>query len=427
MQVKHTISQETDAVITVVSDTKELELIKDTVIKKLSKNVKVTGFREGKAPQALVEKQIDQAALQSEFLEEAINQIYPQAIRSEQLRPVNNPEISITKFVPFETLEFEAKVPVVGKILLPDYKKVKLTKSEVVISTDEVKEVLNSLQKRMAEKSDVKRAAKDGDQVWIDFKGVNDNNEPIKGADGKDYPLVLGSDTFIPGFEKNLIGLKSGDETTFTLTFPKEYGVKTLANKKVTFSVNVTKIQEVTEPKLDDDFAKKAGPFESLKQLKDDIKRQLKIERDQQTQRDYESELVRKITQKSKVAIPKILIEDQIKRMVDEFKKNLTYRGQTFPEYLEGESLTEEEFLRGDIATQAEERVKASLVLSEISEIEKIDLTMEEVDNRIVQLKTQYKDVAMQAELDKPESKNDIASRLVTEKTLALLVSFSAK
>ncbi len=423
MRVKLSQPSETEAIITVVADETELSLIKKQVLGQLSGQVKLAGFREGKAPLELVEKQLDQERLQTQFLEEAINQLYPQAIQSESLRPVEQPQISIQKFVPFTTLEFEAKFAVLGKITLANYKKLKIDKSKVTISPKDIDEVIGSLKKRMAEKTDVDRAAKDTDEVWIDFEGKDQKGEAIKNADGKNYPLVIGSNTFIPGFEPELVGQKAGDEKTFTLTFPKDYGVKSMAGKKVTFTVLVNKVQAVTEPKVDDAFAAKAGPFKTLAELKADIKRQLQLERQQQADREYESELVREITKKSKLTVPEVLIMDQVERMIAETKQNLVYRGQTWDEYLETQGHKETDFRQKVLKPQAEERVKASLVLSEIAEVEKLSISKEEVDARIVQLKSQYKDPAMRGELDKPENRSDIASRILTEKTISAILT----
>ncbi len=427
MQVKVTKPEETKAKLSIIVSSEELDSIKQNVLTKYSRNIKIAGFREGKAPLNLVEKQIDPNVLQSEFLETAVNQIYPQAVQSEKIRPVGNPSISIQKFVPFSSLEFDAEAPVVGKITLPNYANVKVDKPKVTVTVDDVNNVLSSLQKRMAQKNDVDRAAKDTDQIWIDFEGVDAKGKPIGGATGKNYPLVLGSNTFIPGFEPNLVGLSASDEKTFTLTFPKDYGAKALAGKKVTFTVKVIKVQEIVEPKLDDEFAKQSGPFETIKQLKDDIKTQLTFEKTEAAERDFESLLIKTISDKSKVAIPDSLIEEQKEIMLRDFKQNLTYRGQAFSEFLESEGLTEEEFDAKELQPQAKERVKASLVLTEISELEKIDVGMDEINERIAQLKAQYKDDAMRAELDKPEAINSIGSRIVTEKTLEILKGKSTK
>jgi len=424
MQVKKSNVSDTEVTLTVVTKPEELTAIKNHVLTHFQTKVKLAGFREGKAPLSLVEKNVDPAALQSEFLEEAINQLYPQVIRSENLRPVAQPEINLTKFVPFTTLEFDAKVTVIGDIKLPDYKKMKSTPSKVTVAAKDVDDVVKSLQQRAAEKKDVDRAAKKGDQPWIDFSGTDSKGQPIKGADGKDYPLLLGSNTFIPGFEDNVVGLKAGDEKTFTLTFPKDYGVKALASKKVTFKVSVTKVQELVEPAADDDFAAKVGPFKSLQELKADIKKQLQTEREQQVNLEFESEIVRKITEKTKLNVPKVLVDDQIERMVQDERQNIVYRGQTWEEFLSASGLTEEQY-REQKRPIAEERVKASLVLAEIADAEKLDVTPQELEVRISALKDRYKDAAMQAELDKPENRRDIAMRMLTEKTVAKLVGYA--
>ena len=412
--------------MSVIAKPEELAPIKEAVVKAMGKNAKVQGFREGKAPINLIEKQLDPQLLQQSFLEDAINQMYPSAVREKGLRPVSNPEIKIKKFVPYTALEFEATIPVVQEVKLPNYKTMKLKKTDEKITTKDVNEVIENIRERVAESKDVTRAAKTGDKVWIDFAGKDSKGEPVSGADGKDYPLLLGSNTFIPGFEEKLVGTKPGDKKSFTLTFPKDYGVKAMQSKKVTFDVEVTKVQEVAKPKVDDELAKKAGPFETLAQLKDDVKKQLQQEKDRQNGLKYESELVRKVTEKSTVEIPQVLIEQTIDRLVNEQKQNLTYQGQTYKEFLESEGKTEEEY-RKTLAASAEERVKASLVLSEIADKEDLQVTPEELEIRIQALKAQYGDPKMQADLDKPELRQDIAMRMLSEKTVAKLAEYAQK
>lgn len=426
MQIKLTTNSPTEAALSIIAKQEELAPIKEQVIQLLGKQVKIQGFREGKAPLNLIEKQLDQQVLQQTFLEEAINQMYPQAVQQQKLRPVSNPEIQVKKFVPFTDLEFEAKVPVVGDIKLPDYKKMKLEKKQNKITAKDVNEVVENLRTRLAADEEVKRASKDTDKLWIDFVGADTKGEPIKGADGKDYPLVLGSGTFIPGFEENLVGVSAGDEKKFTLTFPKDYGVKAMANKKVAFTVTVNKVCEVTKPKVDDELAKQAGPFETMQQLKDDIKVQLQQERDQQDALAYESELVQKITTKTTVELPQVIVDETIDRMVNEHKQNLTYRGQTFAEFLEAEGQTEEEYKKS-LAPTAEERVKGSLVLSEVAEVEDLSVTPEELEIRMQVMKGQYKDPQTLAELEKPEVRRDIAMRMLSEKTVAKLAEYAQK
>ncbi len=424
MQVKKTSSDDMHAVFMVVASENELNSLKEHVLSHFQDRVKVPGFRAGKIPPSVLEKNVDQDSLQGHFLEEAIEQMYAQAANELNLRPVDQPKISIKKFVPFSTLEFEVDVAVVGDIKLPDYKKIKKARPSVTITDKDINSVIDSLKTRLADKKDVDRAAQSNDQLWIDFEGVDASGKPVTGADGKNYPLMLGSNTFIPGFEDNLIGLKTGEEKSFTLTFPKDYGVKTLANKKVTFNTSVIKVQEVVEPKLDNDFAKKAGPFETVQQLKADIKKQLTHEKKHEADRQYENELVREIASKSKVNVPDILVDEQIERMEQDERQNLAYRGQTWEEHLKEEGVTAEQHREQNRVT-ADERVKMSLVLSEIAELEKLEVTPEELEIRLQILKGQYKDPQMLAELDKPEARRDVASRILTEKTVQKLVNYS--
>jgi len=236
--------------------------------------------------------------------------------------------------------------------------------------------------------------------------------------------LLLGSNTFIPGFETNLIGMKPAEEKTFTLTFPKDYGVKTLQNRKVDFTVTIKKVQEMVEPKIDDEFAAKVGPFKNVEEMKADIKKQLQTEKDYQGDREYTDELLTKIKKESKAAIPDSLIDEQLERLLGDHKQNAMYRGTTWQEFLEGEGKTEEEYKK-TLRPDAELRVKAGLVLGEIAEKEGIEVTPEELEVRMQILKSQYPDEKMQAELDKPEARREIASRMVSEKTVDKLVGYA--
>lgn len=416
---------DTKVKLTLTADAALLEAEKKKVLLEFAKTVKIQGFREGKAPLNMVEKSVDPTRLSSEFLEHAVNRLYLAALDHEKLRPVAPPEVKISKFVPFDTLEVEAEVEVVGEVKLADYKKVKVTKDKVAVDAKEINEVIASLLAREAEKKDVDRAAKDKDEVWIDFTGVDaKTKEAIQGADGKDYPLVLGSNTFIPGFEPELVGLKAGDEKTFVVTFPKDYGAKALQNRKVEFTVKVNKVKEVVEPKLDDALAAKVGPFKTVADLKEDIKKELLARKEGEAEQKFADDLIRVIAEKSKVAIPEILISEQIDRIENDQRQNLMYRGQTWQEYLESEGLTDETF-RKQHRSEAELRVKAGLVLSEISELEKLDVTDEEVEVQMQILKARYQDPQMQAELAKPETRRNIASRILTDKTVAKIKEYA--
>ncbi len=220
--------------------------------------------------------------------------------------------------------------------------------------------------------------------------------------------------------------MSAGEQKTFPVTFPKDYQVSALAGKEVNFTVNVTKVQEVIEPKVDDEFAAKAGPFKTIAELKADIKKQLKQERENQAQREFENTLVRELASSSTVEAPESLIEEQIDRIESEEKQNLVYKGQTWEEHLKSEGVTAEQH-REQKRAAATERVKMGLVLSAVAEAENLSVTPEELEIRLQILKGQYQDQQMQAELDKPENRQEIASRILTEKTLAKLTGYASK
>lgn len=426
MQVTRTDKTSTQVSLTISADQHDLTPIKNHVLGHFASKVKVPGFREGTAPAALVEKHVDQRMLADEFIEHALNQLYGQAVDQEKLRTASKPQVSIKKFVPFTDLEFAVDVEIIGPVKLPDYKKIKLAKKSAEVTAAEVSGVVKALQQRMAERQAVDRPAQKCDELIIDFKGKDNDGKSVPGADGKDYPLLLGSSTFIPGFEDHLLGVKSGESKEFIIKFPADYGVAALQNKDVTFTVDVKKISELNEPKLDNAFATKAGPVKTVSELKADIKKQLRAEKQNATDRQYENELVKKIVNKSEVEIPLGLVDEQITLAEENEKRDLLARGQTWQEHLTSEGITEKEH-RERQRPDAVFRVKASLVLSEVAERENIEITPEELEIRIQILKGQYQDPGMQAELDKPENQRGIAAQLMSEKTVAKLVAYASK
>lgn len=427
MQVSITQPESTKAVLQVTADKDELASVRNAVLVKLGKDVKIPGFRPGKAPTEVLEKHIDPQLMQQEFLESLVQDLYPKAVTQQNIRPVDHPEISIKTFVPFSDVTFEATIPVISEVKLPDYKKIKLARPKIDIKPAEIDEVIESLRTQSADKQTVERAAKESDQITIDFKGTDTNGKSIPGADGKDYPLVIGSKSFIPGFEENLVGLKAGADKQFEVTFPKDYGVSSLAGEKVTFQVTVKQVQAIKKPKVDDAFAQSVGPVKTVAELRRDIEKELSVEKQRQADTQYESDLLQKITQKSSLEVPQVLVEQQVQRMLDELKQNLSYRGQTIKEFLASKGLDEDAYRQQELTPQAEERVKASIVLSEIAEKEQLAVTPEELEVRLQVLKGQYKDQQMQAELDKPEARQNIASRMLSEKTMAQLAAYAQK
>lgn len=415
----------TEYELTVNVSPEVLKLAKKHAINKLAKSIKVPGFRQGKVPDNIAEKHLDFNLLQSEFINEAINHSFNEALDGSSLKPVVQPSIEVTKFVPFTELAYKINISVIGKVTLADYKSLKTKKSEVKISNEEVEQVIKNLQLHLATKVEVDRPSKKDDQIWIDFEGHDSKGNEVKGASGKDYPLVLGSDTFIPGFEDNLIGLKKEDVKSFTLKFPKEYGVKALQSRNVTFKCTVRKVVEIQLPEVDDNLAKKANPnLSTVTELKSDINAQLSVERQKQVDVDFENKLIEEIVNSSTVEIPKILFDEQLDAVKKEFTQNLIYKGSTVQEFLTENNLTDKEHEERELLPEATKRLNAGIVLSKIAEAEKITVTPEELEMRIQVLKNQYSDSVMQNNLDTEDGRRSVASRLLTEKTISKIKSY---
>ncbi len=425
MQITKKQLNPTNVQLTLVADSDQLAAAKDVVLKELAKDLKLSGFRKGHAPAPMVEKVVDQQLLQNKVIDQVINELYVAAVTQEKLRVVAQPEISLAKFVPFSTLEATAAVEVLGEVKVPDYKKFSFKKTIEPVTDKEVDAVLDDLRARDAVSTETDKPAKDGDEVTIDFSGVDaKSKEEIAGAKGEAYPLVLGSDTFIPGFEPEIVGLKKGESKTFVITFPKDYGAKELQHKKVEFTVTAKLVKERALPKLDDAFAAKIGPFKSVQALRDDIRTQLGVEKERQAQQRLENEVLGALGEKTTIALPDGLVEQEIDRMDEEEKRNLMYRGQTWQEHLEAEGKTEEEHREGH-REQAALRVRTGIALGEIAEKEGVVVSPAEFSERLETLKKQYGDNQMQAQLDNPESQRDIMSRMLTEKTIATLVNYA--
>ncbi len=423
----HVVSKPKDdstVLLTVTAGEAELEPIRVHTLSHF-RGLKVPGFRKGKAPLNLIEKNIDQQAFMNEFMEHAVNELYSKAIVQEKLRTVAPPQIEVKKFVPFTDFEMTATVMFVKVTKLADYKKIKVPKPDVEVTAKDVEDVIQSLRLRTAERTSVDRPAKNGDELIIDFEGKDEKSKAVAGADGKDYPLMLGSKTFIPGFEEHLVGLKAGQDKEFTITFPKDYGVAALQGRKVTFKVQVKTVNQLYQNSSDEAFVAKVSPFKTLAELKADIKKSLLVERQAQADRNHEGMAVSEIVAKSTLKVPKQLVEEQVLRMEEEEKRNLTFRGQTWEEHLKQEGINLEQH-RDRHRPEAEATIKAGILLGEIAEQENIRVTQEEVEIRLQLLKGQHTDPAMLAELEKPEAANEVQTRLLTEKTLAKVSEYAS-
>ena len=425
--MKVTIKETTASgrVLTISGDAEDLGKIKRHVLDNMRAKFNAPGFRAGKAPDSVIEKQVGAQTMQTEVVEEAINHFYSETLAAQKIRALDRPKIEVKKYVPNQELVFTAVVEVVPPVKLGDYKTIKVKNEPEPVTDADINKVIENLRLRGATKTDVKRPAKEGDEVWIDFDGKDDKGKPVAGASGKDYPLRLGSKTFIQGFEENLIGVKLGESKEFTSTFPQDYGVKALAGSKVKFSAKVKQVKEVSLPEITDDFAKTIGPFADLKQLKSDIKNELMAQKLREADERAKDEIISKLVEKSDAPVPEILLTDQIEHIKTDFTANLTYRGLTLKEYLEREKLSEEQWIKRDVRPQAERRVKTGMVLSAVAEAEGLEVADAEVDARISAHKQQHTDAGAQAEHDKPEFRRDTASRILTEKTLNKLMEYA--
>ena len=413
--------------LTISLGKEELEAAEQVALTKLAKDVKISGFRKGKAPLDVVAKNVDPVALGQETMENAISKAVAEAFLSEKIQALNRPEVDITKFVPAQELEFTAEAEVLPKVELGDYKKLKAKKDAVKVSKKEISETIDMIRKNFAERKAVEREAKDGDEVLIDFLGKKDG-VAFDGGKAEKFPLELGSNSFIPGFESGILGKKAGEEFALDLEFPKDYHAKELAGAKVVFEVKLHEVRETVLPELNEEFLKKLGDFKTAEDFEKQIEADLKERKQLETDEKFKDDLVRELAEISKVPVPEILLEDQKRNIELDMNQNLLYSGLTLDAYLERMGKTREEWLETDVKEAAESRVKAGLALAELSKVEKIEASLEEVDARIEQLKAQYgknKDALKQLLSDAVRS--DLANQILTEKAVDRLVELNSK
>lgn len=424
--MKHTLKKLSDTRVSLfcTADEATINEAKALAVRELSKTVKVPGFRGGKVPGAVAEKHLDPNRLANEAVEYAINAVLSRAVEAEDLHVLDQPDVELKKFVPFTTLEFTAEFDILPEITLGDYKKLTAKIEVTNVEKTEVDQVLERMQLGFAEKSSVERAARDGDEVTIDFDGKDKDDQPIEGAKGADYSLRLGSQTFIPGFEEQIVGHKAGEQFAIDVTFPSDYQAEHLKGAKVTFYIALKKIQQVILPKVDDAFAKKSGPFDTAAELKADIKRELIAQKDRTASDKLKDELIAELVQASTVPLPEVLIDDQMKQLEQDMRQNLMYRGQTIEQYIESSGYKDEaEWRDKELRSAAERRVATGLVLSELSKVEKIEITADELESELVRRKEEMPKMADQ--LDTPEARRDLANRVITEKTLERLIALN--
>ncbi len=418
-----TSTTDTKKVLTVTLDEKDMaETVKHT-LDHLRKNIKAAGFRPGKAPDHIVERELGVQVVQAEVIDAALGATYPKVLVENEINPVGSPQVEVKKFVAYTELEYELTAEVLAPIKLADYKKLKSKKPEVKVEKEEVDTAIEDLRKRLASHEPVKTPAEMGDETVIDFEG-SQNGILVPGAKGADHHLVLGSGSFIPGFEEELVGLKAGDTKTFDITFPKEYHEASLAGAVVTFKVDVKEVHHIVLPEVTDALAVEVAGVKTVKELRDDIESRLKAEKEATALRDYENLLIEEIVKGSKYSLPETLVERQLEAMREEFGQQLMQSGLDLDKWLNMTGKNLEEFDK-ELRPKAEDRVAAGIVMSEISKIENINVTDQDIEEELNRLRMNYPDPAMQAELEKPELREEIFNHLMASRTLAKLVEYN--
>lgn len=425
--MKHTLKNLSDTSIeaTITLDTADLTTARKVAVRHLAPKVKVPGFRAGNVPADVAEKHLDPASLANETAEQAINVALNDVAVAEQLRILDQPHVDIQDFTPYDSMKFVATIQVLPEIKLGNYKKLKVKQPKIVVSDAEVDEVVERMRAQMAVKTDTDRAAAMGDETDIDFVGSMDGT-PFDGGAAKNYSLVLGSGSFIPGFEEAIVGHTAGQTFDVPLTFPDDYQAANLKGKAVVFEVTLNKVIEVTLPDVSDAFAAQAGPFKTVEGMREDVRSELMTQKQKTADDQLKDDLISQLVETSTVPVPDVLVDDQIRQLEQDGRQNLMYRGMSPEQYMEQQGYVNEDDWRDkEFKPAAIRRVQAGLVLSELSKAEDIQVSTEELDARLAQMLEQYSH--MKDQLDTPEARRDIANRVLTEKTLDRLVELSVK
>lgn len=382
----------------------------------------VPGFRKGKVPYAMVEKMYGAGVFYEEAANELIPDAYANAAAESELEIVARPEINVTQIEKGKSFIFEAEVTLKPEIKLGKYKGVKVEAMDTTVTDEDVAAELDKVKEqnaRLVAADD--KAVEDGDQTTIDFKGFVDG-VAFEGGKGEDYPLTIGSHSFIDTFEEQLIGKKVGEEVEVNVTFPEQYQAKELAGKPAMFKVTIKEIKVKEYPELDDDFAQDVSEFDTLDEYKADIKKNLEEKKAQEAEADKESKVIEAIVNDSEMDIPEKMIEAQCQQMVEEFAQNIAMQGISFDQYMQFTGTTVDQ-LTEQVKPQAEARVQSSLVLEAIVKAEKIEASDEEFDEEIKRMAERYQMEADKVnELLSDDDKKNIRADICARKAAKLVV-----
>ncbi len=401
--------------LTIETSAEEFEAAVNKAYLKMRGKINVPGFRVGKAPRKIIEKMYGAEV----FYEEAVNIILPDAyeaaVKEQELEVVGYPQVELESCTK-DGVVFKCTVAVYPEVKLGQYKGLEAPKAEVKVVADDVNARLKEMADRNSRLVSVERAVKKGDTADIDFEGF-DNGVAFDGGKGENFDLEIGSGSFVPGFEDQLIGMKAGEEKDIDITFPENYTPE-LAGKPVVFHVKVNEVKEKQVPAIDDEFAKDVSEFDTLKDLKADIKKKLTAERTESAQRAFEDVLMAKVAEGIEADIPEEMVELQAERMMEQFKQQLASQGIPFDQYLKMTNTAEADF-RKQAQGPAADQVKMDLAVEAIIKAEGLEASDEDVENEMKSVAEKYgMDLDTVKKYLRPE---DVKEQVIREKVVKLV------
>ena len=383
------------AKLTIEVTAEDLEKALNAAYQRQKKNISIPGFRKGKVPRAMVEKMYGPAV----FYEDAVNSLIPQeyakAADESGLDIVSQPEIDVVQIEKGKPFIFTAEVAVKPEVTLGEYKGLEVPKADLEVTDEEIEAELKKEQEKNARTIHVEdRAAQEGDKVTIDFEGFVDG-VAFEGGAGKDYPLTLGSKTFIPGFEEQLVGVALEQPVDVNVTFPEDYQAEELKGKEAVFKCVIHKIEAKELPELDDDFAKDVSEFDTLEEYKKEIKDNIEKRKADAAKTEKENAVVDKAIENAQMDIPEAMVKTQINQMIDDFARRIQSQGLTMEQYMQFTGSTRET-MQEQMRPQAMTRIQSRLVLEKVAEVENIQISDEKLDEELTKMAEMYK-----MELDK--------------------------
>ena len=390
MSVKWEKQEGNEGVLTVEVDAETFNKALDDAFKKVVKQVSIPGFRKGKVPRGLFEQRFGVESLYQDALDILLPVEYPKAIDEAGIEPVDRPEIDVEKIEKGENLIFTAKVTVKPEVKLGDYKGLNVEKDDTAVTDEDVQEELKGLQNRQAELVVKEEGAiENGDTVVLDFEGFVDG-EAFEGGKAENYSLEVGSGSFIPGFEEQLVGLEAGAEKDVEVTFPEEYHAEDLAGKPAVFKVKIHEIKAKELPALDDEFAKDVDEeVETLAELTEKTKKRLEEAKENEAEGKLREELVAKASENAEVDIPQAMVDTELDRMMKEFEQRLQMQGMNLELYFQF-SGQDEDALKEQMKEDAAKRVKSNLTLEAIAAAEDLQVSDEEVEEELSKMAEAY-------------------------------------